>query len=204
MHNSADVSVHIQSTVDNIISYNLTDGFESVPVTIKIDTNEEYLKDGTIVNIIINSGDNETIHTLTYDGQQFTSNDGFDFNYDNGVITWNETHIPNEGQLLKVNVEQKWIDEGTEETISFRASDTAQPELIDHYPLDNNMTIGTEGNDVLNYHPSDILVDGDDGLDILLNSYSDSVMYSNKIQNIEVELNGNEVANIKNASDLAK
>ena len=204
VHNSADVSVHIQSTVDNIISYNLTDGFESVPVTIKIDTNEEYLKDGTIVNIIINSGDNEITHTLTYDGQQFTSNDGFDFNYDNGVITWDETHIPNEGQLLKVNAEQKWIDEGTEEMISFRASDTAQPELIDHYPLDNNMTIGTEGNDVLNYHPSDILVDGNDGLDILLNNYSDSVMYSNKIQNVEVELNGNEVANIKNASDLPK
>ena len=88
--------------------------------------------------------------------------------------------------------------------ISFRASDTAQPELIDHYPLDNNMTIGTEGNDVLNYHPSDILVNGDDGLDILLNNYSDSVMYSNKIQNVEVELNGNEVANIKDAGDLVK
>ena len=69
----------------------------------------------------------------------------------------------------------------------------------------NNILLGGDGNDILIHSNSNILEDGGNGLDILLNSSNNiSLLTDNKIKNIEIELNGNEVNNIKSIDDLSK
>ena len=113
---ASPVSVNVEiEAVDHTVAADAT--------LVHADIDETMLGEGSSVEITVN-GDT---HVLEWNGTGFDPVEGFDFAWHQGSISWVE-EMPKAGQMLEVNVVQKWLD-STGNVMTAYGEDNAQREL---------------------------------------------------------------------------